>query len=117
MLKCVHLQGREVTVTIESVTPGEIVGVGGKADRMPIVKFKGEKLPFGLNRTNENTLATLFGPTPRGMIGKRITLYPTTTKGKSGDVVDCIRIRPHLPKEQTTNGPATAPSGVDRDNS
>lgn len=97
VLKAVHLQGRDVTVEIESVTPGKIVGEGGKADKMPIVKFRGKTLPFGLNRTNENTLIQLFGPTPRGMIGKKITLYPTTTRGAKGSIVDCIRIRPSVP--------------------
>lgn len=115
VLKAVHLQGRDVTVEIESVTPGKIVGEGGKSDKMPIVKFKGKDLPFGLNRTNENMLVALFGPTPRGMIGKRITLYPTTTKGKSGQIVDCIRIRPQAASGAADTSPVVDTPGDARE--
>lgn len=94
VLKAIHLQGHDVTVEIESVTPGKITGVGGKSDAMPIAKFKGKDLPFGLNKTNTATLVSMFGKTAKGMVGRKITLFPTTCKGKEGQVVECIRIRP-----------------------
>jgi hypothetical protein len=102
VLKCVHLQGRDITVEIESVEAGKITGEGGKSDKMPIVKFRGKELPFGLNKTNAATLIAMYGPKPSGMIGKKITLYPTTCRGKEGKTVDCIRIRPMIPGGSAT---------------
>lgn len=98
VLKAMHLQGREWTLQIESVTKGKITGEGGKSDQMPIVKFRGTKLPLGLNKTNTKTLGQLYGYKASQLEGRWVTLYPTTTKGKAGDVVDCIRIRPEVPR-------------------
>jgi hypothetical protein len=117
VLKAIHLRGRDVTVRIKSIAPGKITGVGGKSDKMPMVEFEGKDLPLGLNKTNTNTLVALYGSKPSQLVGKLITLYPTTTKGKEGTIVECIRIRPVVPrgKADALDEPAQAdPDGDGR---
>lgn len=96
-LVAAHLQGRDATVTIESVRAGEIVGEAGRRDRMPIVKLRGKELPLGLNKTNCKTISAMYGNDTAAWVGKQITLFPTTCKAKEGGIVDCIRVRPSIP--------------------
>ena len=49
------------------------------------------------NKTNGRTIAKLYGKT-ENWIGKRITLFPTDTRGAGGQTVPCIRVRPNEPK-------------------
>jgi hypothetical protein len=100
------LQGRDVTVTIERVTQGKLVGTGGKSSKKPVVYFRewgkdretGKHVKgLGLNITNVRIIAAMYGSFKvEDWIGKRITLYPTTTTFGS-QTVDCIRIRPMIP--------------------
>jgi hypothetical protein len=92
------LEGKEVTVTIERVKGGTLVGTGGKSNKKPIVHFKGASKGLALNITNARVIAQLYGGfDSEKWIGKRITLYPTTTTFGS-QTVDCIRIRNSVPK-------------------
>jgi hypothetical protein len=93
------LQGRDVTVEIESVEAGELVGSGGKKTRKPVARFRGKNKPLGLCATNCKTIAKLYGDDTDKWIGKRITLYPTTTS-LAGETVECIRVRPHVPQQK-----------------
>jgi hypothetical protein len=105
------LQGRDCTVTIAKVTGGEIKGTGGKKSKKPLCYFRESKdnRPLGLNSTNCKTIAAMYGNDTAGWIGKRITLYPTTTSFGS-ETVDCIRVRPGVPPEKVKSGElATAP--------
>lgn len=93
------LQGKEVTLTIEKVVRGELMGTGGRKNKKPVVYFKegAEKKGLGLCITNARTIASLYGGFEiEKWIGKRIVLYPTTTLF-GGATVDCIRIRPVVP--------------------
>jgi len=109
-LKCIHLQGREWTLQIESVEAGTVEGEKGRKSSKPVLRFRGTKLPFAISKTDTNTLVGLYGSKPAGLVGKLVTLYPTTTQ-LSGKTVDCIRIRPTIPKNQPSEGPVTSPSG------
>lgn len=92
------LEGRDVTVTIERVIGGTLVGTGGKSNKKPIVFFKGTEKGLALNITNARTIAGLYGGfDSETWIGKKITLYATTTSFGS-QTVDCIRIRNVVPK-------------------
>lgn len=92
------LEGREVTVTIESVVGGTLVGTGGTKNKKPVVKFKGTEKGLALNITNASVIAGMYGGfDSEKWIGKRITLYPTTTTFGS-QTVECIRIRNVIPK-------------------
>lgn len=109
-LKALHLydgEGRacELTLTIKSVVEGKLKGDGGREDKMPIIVFHGDRfaaLPFGANKTNCRTIASLYGNNTRKWAGKRVTLFvqPNVPKvGSRGETVDAIRIRPIIPPE------------------
>lgn len=92
-VKAEHLRGQEVTVTIESEAVEE---VGDEKKRQIVLSFVGMGKRLGLNCTNANTIAGLYGDETTSWIGKQVTLYPTTTTfGR--DVVPCIRIRDAVP--------------------
>lgn len=92
------LEGRDITVTIERVAGGTLVGTGGKSNKKPVVFFKGTEKGLALNITNARVIAGLYGGfESAAWIGKRITLYPTTTTF-GAQTVGCIRIRNVIPK-------------------
>lgn len=93
------LQGRDVTVEIVKVTGGTLVGTGGKSNKKPVIFFKGSEKGLALNITNARTIAGLYGNSFKSedWIGKRITLYPTTTTF-GAQTVECIRVRNAIPK-------------------
>ena len=87
------LQGKDVTVVIESVKGGTLVGTGGKSNKKPVLRFKGKEKALALNITNARVIAALYGGFDADMwINKAVTLYPTTTTFGS-QTVECIRIR------------------------
>ncbi len=91
------LGGKDAVVTIAEVKAGELVGQGGRKAKKPIVKFEGKEKTFALNRTNGKIIATMYGADTAEWVGKKITIYPTQTQF-GGDTVDCIRVRPQVPK-------------------
>ena len=90
------LDGKDVTVTMERVQVGELVGTSGKKTKKPVVYFKGSPKGLALCVTNGRTIAAMYGNKTEAWIGKRITMFPTTTQF-GGAVVECIRIRPSVP--------------------
>lgn len=92
-----HLAGREVTVEIARVTGGEVTGQGGKKSRKPVAYFKGKDKPLALNKTNCKTIAAMYGTDVAKWVGKRVTIYPTTTNF-GNETVDCIRVKPGIPR-------------------
>lgn len=99
------LQGRDVTVTIAKVVGGTLVGTGGKSNKKPIIFFEGAKKGLALNITNARTIAAMYGGfQAEAWVGKRITLYPTTTQFGS-QTCDCIRIRPNIPGAKVKDAP------------
>lgn len=99
-----NLGGKDVTVTIERIKGGELTGTGGKKTKKPVLYFKGSKKGFALNITNARIIGALFGTfETEAWIGKRITLYPTTTTFGS-DTVECIRVRNKAPKAGEATG-------------
>lgn len=94
------LEGRDITVTIERVAGGTLVGTGGKSNKKPVVYFKGTEKGLALNITNARVIASLYGGFESSLwIGKRVTLYPTTTTF-GAQTVECIRIRNIVPKQK-----------------
>jgi len=93
------LNGKPVTVTIESATLETLTTLEGKAQTKTIVGFRGARKTLPLNATNWDAVAAATGEddTDRWP-GHSIELYPTTTtmQGKS---VPCIRIRPPAQRE------------------
>ncbi len=93
------LQGRDVVVTIASITPGELSKAGtSKKDKAPIIHFEGRDKGMVLNKTNMKIIAGIYGGFKvKAWIGKPITLYATTCQF-GPNTVDCIRVRPTAPR-------------------
>jgi len=108
------LQGRDVTVTIEKVTAGELTALGGRKSKKPICYFRGKQKPLALNSTNCKTIAALYGNDTEAWIGKRITLYPTTTQ-MAGETCECIRVRPSIPADKPAAPAASDPAETESD--
>lgn len=108
------LQARDVTVTIKKVIGGTLVGQGGKKNKKPVLFFEGKEKGLALNITNARSIKDIYGSfKSEDWIGKRITLYPTTTTFGS-QTVDCIRIRPTKPGAKVQDAPPDAPQEEDR---
>ena len=93
--------GEDLIVTIKEVTMGDVIGTGGVKENKTIVKFMeaGVK-PMVLNRTNSKTITKLFQtPYIEQWKGKKIQIYIEHNIKAFGEVVDGIRVRPFLPKE------------------
>jgi hypothetical protein len=93
--RCADLDGEDRVMTIEKVKAGT-VGQGEDAESKPILWFAGVRQPFAANKTNGKTISTLYGRDTEAWIGKKITLFPTTTE-YGGETVECIRVRPEVP--------------------
>lgn len=107
------LQGKDVTVVIDRVVQGELVGQQGRKTKKPLVYFKGKSKPLALNITNIRTIASIYGSfRVEDWIGKSITLYPTTTNFGS-ETKDCIRIRVRKPGAAVQQESAREPDGDD----
>lgn len=89
--------GDDMTVTIDYVQREMVTGTGGKKEECTVAHLVGQK-PLILNTTNSKTIHKLYGPYIEEWRGKRITLYASTTK-LSGEVVECLRIRPQVPTD------------------
>lgn len=103
------LGGEDRTVVIKRVKGGEVGGQDGrKKQRKILVFFEQFEKAMVLNVTNAKTIAGMYGNDVRGWLNKRVTLYATTTKF-SGEVVDCIRIRPTIPTGETSENQPDRP--------
>ena len=116
-IKSFDLDGRDATVTIAKVVAGELVSEGNKKSRAPILSFEGKDKRFVCNKTNGKIIAGMYGPKVAAWVGKRITLFPTTTKfGR--DTVECIRVRPTIPSgkgERSAPEPSPPPAAPDQE--
>lgn len=102
------LKNGHATATIAKVQGGK-VGRGQQASKKVLIHFEEVDKRFVVNVTNAQTIAGLYGSDVREWVGKRITLYATTTTfGK--DTVECIRVRPTVPKGK---GQPVEPQPVD----
>jgi hypothetical protein len=118
-LKAGDLGGKDFTLTIEKVQR-EIANTKQGKEMAVIIYFKELKskivqLPdtvtgkmvdvamdpkkLWCNKTNGRSIKALYGPIEQWE-GKRITIYPTTTRGAGGATVECIRVRNVAPPEK-----------------
>lgn len=90
-LKADILKGRKVTLTIKNIDVEALTGENNKAEPKVIVAFVERPLELVFPKTNAECIKRMFGADPHLAIGKRITLFPTTTKfGR--ETVECIRV-------------------------
>ena len=107
-LKSDLLKGRKVTLTIRDIDVEELTGENNKKEPKVVMKFVERPLELVVPKTNGYCCKRMWGNNPHDWIGKRITLFPSTTKfGR--DTVDCIRIfgSPDIPEDM----PITVPQG------
>jgi hypothetical protein len=89
---------KDTTVTITKVKGGELVGLGGRKTKKPIIYMQGTTKGLALNATNGKAIATMYGNHVEEWVGKRVTLYKSTTRNPNGDgEVECVRVRPQIP--------------------
>lgn len=113
-LKAADFQGKDAPLTIRAIEREELRRNGGKTEQKWVVYFqetlekaratgKDEKR-LVLNKTNANLIAKALGETEAdNWIGRKVTLYPTTTSfGRS--TVDCIRVRDRAPADDGASG-------------
>jgi len=89
--------GRDAVVTIAKVE-AKIIKSQRDPVKKPVVYFQGKERPMIFNKTNSKAVAKLYGTDTADWIGKRISLYATTTSA-GGEEVECIRVRPQAPAE------------------
>ena len=93
--------GEDLIATIKDVTQADVVGMGGKKEMKTVVVFVEKNIkPMVLNRTNSKTITKLFKtPYIEQWKGKKIQIYIEHNIQAFGEVVDGIRVRPFLPKD------------------
>lgn len=103
-VKAADLRGRDVTVIIHDVTRENLVMVGGKKDRKAVVTMRARNKDgspgqvLGKRWVVGKTVLRQIGASTKSniideWIGREITMYPTTCRGKEGKEVECIRVR------------------------
>lgn len=93
------LAGKDRTLVIDRVSAGTLTSQGNRKTKKPIVYFRGAEKGFALNKTNAKIIAGLYGTNTDKWTGKALTLFPTTTTFGS-ETVECIRVRPTVPKSK-----------------
>ena len=83
-LKADDLGGKQVEVTIESVTMEEL-GQGADKQQKLIIAFRGKDKKLVCNKTNANTIAGLYGDDTDAWVGQKIAIMPREVEfqGKS----------------------------------
>ena len=93
------LNGQDMVVTIKSAGPEIITGANGKKEECLVLHFEEPVMDMVCNRTNAKTITKVVGsPYVEHWKGKKIALYPTTTRF-GGEIVECIRVREKAPKQ------------------
>lgn len=96
------LDGKDRILTIGSIAIEAVVGPNGKKEDCPVCRFREPEKPMILNRTNMKMIEKIYKtPIIEEWVGKQIQIYPTTTKF-GGEIVECLRIRPFVPKQDAT---------------
>lgn len=92
--------GKDKTLTIKSTMREECTFEGGRREIKNVVRWVENEKPMILNATNCRTIVKLTGKKYFDeWDGLRIQLYvDPSVKGKSGEVVGGVRIRPKLPE-------------------
>ncbi len=96
------LPDRDVVLTIEKCTAGELTSAGGRKAKKPVLWFRGTPKRMAINATNGKAIAGLYGDHVEKWAGQRISVYKTTTQ-MGGDTVECIRVRPQAPAAKAKN--------------
>lgn len=100
-VKAEDIGNRRVTVTIAKLTQEEVQQEKGKATAWALW-FRGAKKGLLLNKTNADTIASLYGPETDDWMGKAIDLYTAQVKA-FGENHTVVRVSKHLPAPHVAN--------------
>lgn len=96
--------GEDLTLTIRHAEKKTVTVGSGKSENLMHVWFEEEEKPLICNKTNGTIIEGLYGWAWEGWIGKRITLYASTTKlGRA--TVPCLRVREKVPASDRPTEP------------
>lgn len=90
-------EGRDVAVVMTKVEAGTLTSAGGRAEKKPLLYFRGKEKAMALNKTNSKTIAGMYGHDTAKWAGKPISIFVTQTMSPDG-MVPCIRVRPTPPR-------------------
>lgn len=105
-LKASDLGERDVTVTIESVEMVRL-GQGRDVEDKMLVRFAGKKKGLICNKTNANTIASMYGSDTDDWTGKLVVLGAREVEFQ-GNMVWAIRVS--LKKPVVPGAPASKPA-------
>ncbi len=88
-LKAGDLGGKTVRLRITGMS---IEAVGKEKENRPVLSFNGTEKTLVLNKTNANTITTLYGRETDNWIGKDIDLYAAQVEFQ-GQVGPALRVR------------------------
>lgn len=92
---------KDIVLTIQSMVREMVTGEGGKSEECTVMYFKENAKPLICNKTNCKTMEKLFQSSfIEDWCGRKIQLYPDHKVRFGKDIVDGVRIRPFLPKEE-----------------
>ena len=92
-------EGQELILTISYVREETVTGPDGKKEDCTVMHFAEKVKPMILNVTNAKTISKIYEtPYIENWAGKKIQIYVAQVKA-FGDLVDALRIRPFIPKE------------------
>lgn len=83
--------------------------VGQEKKPRPIVLFNEASKGLCLNKTNANTIASLYGVETDHWVGRQITLYATEVEFQ-GSMRPCLRVRSTIPAVAVTTPQQHAPT-------
>lgn len=92
--------GQDLIVTIRSVGNENVIGSDGKKEECIVAHFKERDVkPMIINATNAKTVTKLLkSPYIEDWAGRKIQLFVDNVKA-FGEVVEALRVRPFLPKD------------------
>lgn len=93
--------GQDKILTVKSVGIEECTFEGGRKESKTVIHWVENEKPMIVNATNGRTIVKLTGSKfYDGWDGVRLQIYfDPSVKGKSGEVVGGLRIRPKLPED------------------
>ena len=107
-LKASDLQGRDIKVTVASLSPEQFENEG-KTETKLVVYFQGKEKGVVLNKTNAATIATAYGFDYTQWPGNQITLYVAMVDAW-GETREAIRVRVTAENMRAVSSNGSAPS-------
>jgi hypothetical protein len=105
-LKASDLDGRNVTVTIQSA---KLEAIANQERKKLVLSFVGKDKQFICNKTNADTIAEMYGKEIDPWAGKRITLC-TRQVEYQGSMMPALRVLLQKPEAHKTAPPPAPPT-------